>query len=227
MSVTNEPVLKKKRGRPKKAEAAIAKAPEVLDTKEVARKAVEEILSQAAVVAGVDKGLQSVSPVSIEGAKTGASSHDNLEHAQADYIPGTRVSDIQQVPSRIYDEETDGVRQVGLPDSYAYCWVHPEKITTYRLSGYRFCIYNGGPGSGLADRGFQGTGVFEKTFDMHVRNGDMFLMYVDRRLHERFEKEDIAMRERHEGSAEGQVHNDGYRRGIRTFKEVNGVTLYN
>jgi hypothetical protein len=30
-----------------------------------------------------------------------------------------------------------------------------------------------------------------------------------------------------ESAVEDEIHNDGYRRGIRTFKEVNGVTIYN
>jgi hypothetical protein len=212
----------KKRGRPKKEKVEVPVIPQI-DTKEQARKAVEEIMSQAAVNAGI----QTVNPVSIVGAPTTASSHENLSLAQEDYIPGTRVLDLQQVPKRIFDEDLKIVRQVGLYDNYSYCWVHQDKITSYRIMGYRFCNYSGGPQSGLAERGFQGTGVYEKTFEMHVRNGDMLLMWIDRRLRDEIEAADVKFRTNLDSAAEDQVHNDGYRRGIRTFKEVDGVTIYN
>ena len=226
MSVTNET---KKRGRPKKVvevkEQLPVSAPSDEGTKEQARKAVEEILSQASEKASEQTAL--VAPVDYSGAKTGASSHDNLDQSQEDYIPGTRVLDIQQVPRRIYDETTGSVRQLGLPDDYHYCWVHTDKITQFRIMGYKFCSYNGGVGSGLAHGGFSGTGVYEKTFDNHVRNGDMLLMWVPNRQYEAMTKEIDEYRDRLEGSVEGEIHNEGYRRGIRTFKEVGGVTIYN
>lgn len=220
MSATE--VTKKKRGRPKKVELPVAPPNDV--SKEQARKAVEEILSQAADKA---KETMLVSPVDISGAPTGASSHDNLAQAQDDYIPGTRVLDIQMVPNRAYDEDLGKTRAVGLPNDYHYCWVHTDKITQFRMYGYKFASYNGGPQSGLAPGGFSGTGIYEKTFDNHVRNGDMFLMWCSLRQYEAMSKDDADYRNRMESAVEDEVHNDGYRRGIRTFKEVNGVTLYN
>lgn len=224
MSATETVKVAKKKGRPKKVKVELPVVSQTPDTKEQARKAVEEILSQASVQAS---NVELVSPVSIEGAPTGASSHDNLEHAQEDYIPGTRVLDIQLVPRRAYDEDLRSVRQVGLPSDYHYCWVHQDKVTQFRIMRYKFCSYSGGGLSGLAERGFQGTGIYEKTFDNHVRNGDMFLMYVPIKQHEVMVQEDAEYASKMESSAENEAHNEGYRRGIRTFKEVDGVTLYN
>lgn len=223
MSATNETKVAKKRGRPKKVkETPVVPAPQ--DTKELARKAVEEIMSQATEAA---RGIELESPVSIEGARPGASSYDAVEDAQEDYLPGTRVTDIQMVPTRAYDENIGRVRRLGLPDQYHYCWVHPDKVTSFRVNGYKHVQYNGGSQSGLAEGGFNGTGMYEKTFDNHVRNGDMFLMWIDNRRFEQIERDEIDYRLKLEQAVEDQIHNDGYRRGIRTFKEVGGVTLYN
>lgn len=225
MSAINETKPKAKRGRPKKVKEEIPVVPQVTndETTKLATKAVEEIMSQAAGKSSVE--LES--PVSIEGAKTTASSHDNLKYAQKDYIPGTRIHDLQQVPSHAYDEDLQRTRQVGLPSDYHYCWVHTDKITQFRIEGYRFVQYNGGPGSGLAAGGFSGTGMFEKTFDNHVRNGDMLLMWCDMRRFEEIQSDDFKRRQAFESSVESEVHNDGYRRGVRTFVEKDGVTLYN
>ena len=224
MSVTNEVKVAKKRGRPAKVKEQLPVAVPEVSSQEQARKAVEEILSQASAQASQ---TALVSPVSIDGAKTEASSHDNLEQAQDDYIPGTRVLDIQMVPNRAYDENIGRSRRVGLPNDYHYCWVHTEKVTQFRIQNYKFCGYNGGVGSGLADGGFSGTGIYEKTFDTHVRNGDMFLMWIPIRQYEAMRGEVKEFNDRMEGAAEGEVHNEGYRRGIRTFKEVDGVLIYN
>lgn len=224
MSAMNEGKSKGKPGRPRKiTDVAPGTAPVKIETQNLARQAVEEIMSQAAEKAKVDL----VSDVSIEGAKTTASSHDNLDLGQEDYIPGTRVLDIQMVPKWAYDEDLGKVRRVGLPDDYHYCWVHTDKITQFRIMSYKFCQYNGGAQSGLADRGFQGTGIFEKTFDNHVRNGDMLLMWVDNRRWEQIAEDDRVMREKFETAATDEIHNDGYRRGIRTFKEEQGAIVYN
>lgn len=224
MSATNEVKVAKKRGRPAKVKEELPVALPSVSTQEQARKAVEEILSQASAQASQ---TALVSPVSIDDAKTGASSHDNLEDAQDDYIPGTRVLDIQMVPKRAYDENLGRSRQVGLPNDYHYCWVHTDKITQFRIQSYKFCGYNGGAGSGLADGGFSGTGIYEKTFDNHVRNGDMLLMWIPMRQYEAIGQEVAEFNDRMEGIAEGEIHNEGYRRGIRTFKEVDGVLIYN
>lgn len=220
MSVTKE--VKPKRKYTKKVKPEVP-AVSTETSKEAAAKAVAEILSQASA----QSQTALVSPVSIDGAKTGASSHDTLDLNQDDYIPGTRILDIQQVPARAYDEDLGVTRRVGLHGEFHYCWVHTDKVTTFRINGYKFAIYNGGNQSGLADRGFQGTGIYEKTFDQHIRNGDMFLMWITKRHYEALEKDETEQRSRWESAAQDEIHNDGYKRGIRTFREEDGVTIYN
>jgi hypothetical protein len=159
----------------------------------------------------------------------GASPEHSASHNpnQKDFIPGTRHIDPTYIPDRCYDEIAQTERAVGLKHEYHYIWVTENKINQFKVLGYKFVLYDGGSMSGLAVGGFRGTYLFERTIDNHVRNGDVFLMWCDRRLYEDLQAEDQEQIQKWEAAAENDHHNLGYRYGVRTFKEVDGKQIYN
>jgi hypothetical protein len=189
------------------------------------KKALEDVMGQAAVQTG---DLMQTSPEEFyDGAKPEASSHDPVEHNQRDFIPGTRRHDLSRIPEFAYDEKRQEVRRVSRPKEIHYVWVHPDKLDVMHSKGYRMAIYDGGNQSGLADGGLRGTNMFERTIDVHVRNGDTFLMFAPERLYLAIMADDAAQAERWENAAEQDHHNLGYRHGVRTFREVDGQLIYN
>jgi hypothetical protein len=159
----------------------------------------------------------------------GASPEHSASHnpSQRDFIRGTRDIDPTYIPDRCYDEIADCERAVALKNDYHYVWVTDTKINQFKIRGYKFALYDGGNQSGLATGGLRGTYLFERTIDNHVRNGDVFLMWAPRRLYEALVAEDKAEADKWESAAENDVHNLGYRYGVRTFKEKDGQTIYN
>ena len=87
--------------------------------------------------------------------------------------------------------------------------------------------YDGGNLSGLAAGGLRGTNMFERTIDVHVRNGDTFLMFAPERLYNAMVEEDRKQADYWQNAAEQDHHNLGYRHGVRTFNEVDGEIIYN
>ena len=87
--------------------------------------------------------------------------------------------------------------------------------------------YDGGNLSGLAAGGLRGSNMFERTIDVHVRNGDTFLMFAPTRLFDSLVEEDRLQGEHWQSAAEEDHHNLGYKYGVRTFKEVDGQIIYN
>ena len=146
---------------------------------------------------------------------------------QRDTLPGTRRPDMTYLPEQAYDAEEDRDRRTTLPKDYHYCWVADALVQRFRTLGYKFCLYNGGSQSGLADRGFKGTGLFESTLSKHVRNGDTVLMFTDMRLYEHLSQMDRDQVDKWNRAAQGDLHNLGYRYGIRTFEEDKGEIKYN
>jgi hypothetical protein len=187
-----------------------------------AQRAVEEILA--------NKSKDSAEPIPIpDDSIVGASPETDaaVDPGQADFIPGTRHPDPTYLPERIYDEGMGVVRQVTLRSEYHYVWVVDVKLTQFRANGYKFCLHDGGSQSGLANRGFLGTGLYERTLDNHIRNGDTFLMYAPIRLYEQMQQADRDQIDAWTIAAQKDLHNEGYRRGVRTFEEVDGQTIYN
>jgi hypothetical protein len=152
---------------------------------------------------------------------------DEVAKSQADYIPGTRRFDGLAVPDYVFDEGTNSRRRCGLPQHYKYCWVEQGKLNWFKTSGYRFCYYNGGPNSGLAEGGFKGTFMYERTLDNHVRNGDVLLMWTHLRNWEALQEEERKQIDTWNAAAETDLADRGYRHGVRTFKEVDGQQEFN
>jgi hypothetical protein len=151
----------------------------------------------------------------------------STDRAQADALPGTLRPDPTYLPEHAYDEGSLVSRRVTLPNEYHYIWVVDVKVTQFRALGYKFCIHDGGPQSGLAEGGFRGTGLYERTLDNHIRNGDTFLMYAPLRLYEQMQQRDRDQIEAWTVAAQRDLHNEGYKRGVRTFEEVDGQIIYN
>jgi hypothetical protein len=190
-----------------------------------AAAAVEDILSQAQAKA--DAGPDSVDTMEEKLLGTSPETDAAVDRGQADFIPGTLRPDPTYLPERVYDEGSGVDRQVTRPSEYHYIWVVGEKITQFRTNGYKFCLHDGGPQSGLANRGFLGTGLYERTLDNHIRNGDTFLMYAPMRLYEQMVQADRDQVDAWTIAAQKDLHNEGYRRGVRTFEEEDGQIVYN
>jgi hypothetical protein len=189
------------------------------------KAALADVMGQAAAQTG--DMLQSAEAERLEEAKPESSSYDPVMNNQRDFIPGTRRHDITRLPEYAYDENGQNVRRVSLPKEYHYVWVHPDKLDSMHGKGYRMARYDGGSLSGLAPGGLRGTNMFERTIDVHVRNGDTFLMFAPMRLFEAIVAEDAEQVRKWEMAAEHDHHNLGYRYGVRTFKEKDGQIIYN
>jgi len=198
-----------------KATKANMKAEPKPDTKEIAAKAVEEIMG----------GVQTVS---VDDQIGRSPDRDATKiPAQRDYISGTRRPDMTFLPEYGYDQEIDVDRKISLPKEYAYCWVSDAHVTKYRVLGYKFALYNGGNQSGLTERGLKGTGLYEQTLVGHIRNGDCVLMFVPRRLWEELVAQDAERVRKWNLAPKGQLHDLGYSQGVRTFEEKDGQITYN
>ena len=213
-----------KRGRPKgsknkpaKAKAAVKSKPEASAAK--AQDAVADILAQAAEKASVSGG--EVPNLADAMPETDAV----LDSGQADFLAGTYSGDPTYVPEFVYDEIANRERRATIPDDYHYYWVSQERMTHHKLKGYRYVEYSGGKGS--APGGFTGTGLYDRTLDNHVRNGDVFLMYTSMRNWEAIRKANQEQNIAIDSAVQDGVHNEGYRRGVRTFTEKDGQIVYN
>jgi len=186
------------------------------DTKAIAARAVEEIMSGEVQTVAVDDQI-------------GRSPDRDATKvpAQRDYISGTRRPDMTHVPEFAYDQDIDVERRVKMPDDYAYCWVSDAHVSKYRVLGYKFCLYNGGNQSGFSERGLKGTGLYECTVTGHVRNGDCVLMFAPKRLWEELVAQDVERVAKWNMAPKGQFHDLGYSQGVRTFEEEEGQLKYN
>jgi hypothetical protein len=199
----------------------VAPPPTAVETaKEVIAQAKEDAGKNAEADVAALSAIQAVRDTDISNAKPQENPTDTP--LQADFLPGTRVNDFTRLPVRVYDEISTVVRECTRPNEYKYLWAHPDKISGLRLQGYRHVLYDGGPGSGVASRGFVGTALYERTLDNHVRNGDTLLMYAPMKLYEEIRKEQHQRNEDYNRAAEESFHDQGYQRGVRTFKEVDG-----
>lgn len=224
-----------KRGRPKGSKNKPAKTKAVVKSKPeasaaTAQDAVADILAQAAVKSELQVGDPYLSNISEEDlAKRLADAKPQtdavLDSGQADFLPGTYGGDPTFVPEFVYDEIANRERRATMPDEYHYYWVSQERMTHHKLKGYRYVEYSGGKGS--AAGGFTGTGLYDRTLDNHVRNGDVFLMYTSMRNWEAIRRANREHNSAIEGAVQDGVHNEGYRRGVRTFTEKDGTIVYN
>jgi hypothetical protein len=161
---------------------------------------------------------------------------NNKSHVPQDFIPGTKPLDALHLPEFAYDDDRHSVRRVSRPNDYHYIWVEGTDIDRFKHNGYRFCLYNGGNGSGLAENGLSGTYLYERTLDNHVRRGDVYLMYCDMGLYAEIVRQDGEMAHKMRTMGHNNFHNIAYRYGIKSFHEVQpdprapvdeNVTLYN
>lgn len=134
------------------------------------------------------------------------------------YFPGGSL----EVASHLaFDRHENINRPIGKPTEYEYKWevADPKAIAIAKADGWRFCLYDGGSNSGLAPRGFAGTDLFEKTIDGRVLNGDVYLMFMDRRRFEAMEQQQREEREKLDRKPVNDFMNDAYKSGIRGFTE--------
>jgi len=232
---------KKKRGRPKgsKNKPKVKKDPitkEIVDDRVPTK---EEILAdapedaeaaqaaRAILKAAESKASEIVAQREADVAGASPETDPSTDPGQADFVPGTRPPDMLYLPERVYDEFKQVSRPCARKNEYHYCFVEASKVTQFKILGYRFCLYDGGQNSGLAPGGFSGTNMFERTLDGKLRHGDTFLMYIPLRGYEQLQSEERKKIEDWNRAAQTSLHNEGYRRGIRTFEEVDGVQVYN
>ena len=220
-----ETTTKRRPGRPKgsKNKATLEKEAKLKEAAAVkieeAKKAAEEILAEKEP----EIKLQADQPFEGNPAKTDAATHPG----QRDHLPGSRFTDKLYVPDKAYDSELNTVRTVALRSEYHYVWVYPELISSFKNRGYRQCKYSGGSLSGLAERGFKGTDMFEATLDGHVRNGDIILMFIGIRGYEEAVEDERKFIDDRNMAVSTQMHDTGYHHGIRTHEEVDGKEVHN
>lgn len=146
---------------------------------------------------------------------------------QADFIPGTKNIDLPYIPDIVEDEQTGIARRLLSHQDYHYIWVSHDLLTRFRANQYKFIQYDGGPRSGLLGDGFKHTGLFERTIEGRVMLGDTYLMYIPKRQYEAIVEEE--QKRLHELNAPGgEMFNEGYRMGVRTFiEDAEGKPVYN
>jgi len=158
------------------------------------------------------------------------------KHVPQDFLPGTKPLDALHVPEFAYDDDRHCVRRITLPNEYHYIWVEGTDVDRFKHNGYRFVAYNGGVSSGLDGQGLNGTYLYERTLDNHVRRGDVYLMYCSMRLYEEIVRQDGEMAQKMRNMGHNNFHNIAYRYGIKSFHEVSpdprapkdeNVVLYN
>lgn len=200
---------------PLKEKAEILSAPESED-----KAAVREILKDAVKASEFLYSEPDVSGVS-------PTTDPSANPAQADFIPGTRPPDTVYLPDFV-DDEMRGIRRpCALKNEYHYCFVETSKRDAFKSWGYRYVQYNGGQNSGLAQHGFSGTDMFERTLDNHVRHGDTFLMYIPIRGYEALVAEERKQIDAWNEVPRSEMHNAGYASGVRTYQERDGQRFYN
>lgn len=145
---------------------------------------------------------------------------NNRKHVPQDHIPGTKPLDALHFPEFAYDDDRHLVRRISLPNEYHYIWVEGSDIDRFKHNGYRFVLYNGGPGSGIAEQGLSGTYLFHRTLDNHVQRGDVFLMYVPMRRYEEIVRENEERTHNMRNMGHNNFHNISYKYGIRSFHAV-------
>lgn len=213
MSNSVETPVKKKRGRPKKVKAPEASA---VDAKKVA----EEVIAKANESIPLVKSIPTTYEDDISDMPKNDPGHTK-KHVPQDAIPGTRMLDALHVPEFAYDDDSHVTRRVSRPAEYHYCWVEGTDVDAFKHNGYKFVLYNGGPGSGLDGMGFKGTYLYTRTLDNHVQRGDVYLMYCSMRLFEQIVRDNADMAHRLRMMGQNNFANLGYRYGIKTFTEVN------
>lgn len=151
---------------------------------------------------------------------------ETQERVQRDRLPGVRRLDKTYVPESIEDERGN-YRKVLRYSEYRYCMIPQEDFLTYRMKGWRHCMYDGGSRSGLNGEGWQHTGdtVFERDIRGYCRRGDVFLMYIPVRGWEELKAEDKQAVERSMKGPIGEFMNTTYHKGIRGFAEVDGESI--
>lgn len=194
--------------------------------KKPAAKAVEEVLAK--VDASIEAGKEKVTYEDEGAGREALRSAEKDEHVQQDRIPGTRRRDITALPEFVIDDRTGERRRAFTTPSseFHYCWVEGGEITNFKAIGYRMVPYQGGRG-GLPAPGFSGTAMYECDISNHIKLGDVYLMYCDLRLYNDLEEEDRQMADRLTRLGATNFHNLGYRHGIKTNEEIDGIQMSN
>jgi len=184
------------------------------------KAAVREILKDAVRASEILHSEPDVSGVS-------PTTDPSTSPAQADFIPGTRRPDTVYLPERVDDERRGITRPCAMKKEYHYVFVETSLRDAFKARGYRYVLYDGGMGSGLAQYGFSGTDMFERTLDNHVRHGDTFLMYIPRRGYDALVAEEREQIDKWNAVPGTELHNTGYGLGVKTYEEREGQRFYN
>ena len=152
--------------------------------------------------------------------KTGASSlgHKDPDEIQMDYLRGTRTKDRTYIPEFVFDEGIQAKRRATLPTDYKYGWIQYELTDRYNHYGWKFCRYSGG-GQGMEDGGFDGTGLYTKTPEGYVRNGDCLLMFTPMRNWREILQEEQVLKDKWTRGPLDDFHNVGDKAGVKTFED--------
>jgi hypothetical protein len=154
---------------------------------------------------------------------------DKVDNIQRDSLPGTRRKDDNTyVPEFVYDEVEQCQRRAKLPAEYHYVLVDIERIGKYIRHGWKHVLFDGGSRSGLAERGFKGTGdgIFRRTLEGYCQRGDCRYMYIENRAWEEIRDEDEYQASMAMSRALGSFANAGYREGIRAEAYVDGKPVF-
>ncbi len=153
---------------------------------------------------------------------------DNPEYAQPHlatlqqrkdptYFPGCTLA---WKDTEVFDHSMKMERPLGIPTQYVYLWWPFDARQMAIAEGWKFCGYNGGSMSGLSEKGFKDTHLYEQEAGTaRVVLGDCYLMWIDMRLAEELAKENKKYKDAMEGKSTTSFFNDAYKAGIRGFTE--------
>ena len=153
---------------------------------------------------------------------------DNPEHHQPHlttlqqrkdptYFPGCNL---QWKNSLVFDHKMGIERPLGKPAEYVYQFWPFDAVGMAVTEGWQFCGYDGGSRSGLADKGFKDTHLYQNEAGTgRVVLGDTYLMYVPIRLAEELKEEVQKLNDAMEAKPNTSFFDDAYKTGIRGFTE--------
>lgn len=172
----------------------------------------EDLQASAPVItlAEPDRTGEPIGPKGLgESTKAGASP------VQQDFIPGSRQASEDPLYVPKFIEVKGERRRVYNPDEYVLYWSGQESgdIAFWKSKHYDFFPY---------DPIFTDSGLYERSIHGRVYNGDLVLMFAPIRAWQAFVDEVSKRKDLYENAPRTSFANEGYRHGIRTFREYEG-----
>jgi len=187
----------------------------------MAKKTSSDIAKKALrgpVVEEVPKDLSEAKPTEADNPERSQPHLQTLQQRKdPTYFPGCSL---QFKNTQVWDHKMHRERPLGLPQEYVYQWWPYDAFANAIAEGWKFCGYDGGSRSGLADKGFKDTELYQKEAGTgRVVLGDTYLMWIEMRLAEELRDEVRQRNDAMQARPETSFFDDAYKTGIRGFIE--------